>query len=183
MAILLFEVDSSVRNAAGHPEYIRAAATAMRAPDRLSTGSPVDRYRLDDMPNHMGRAGKTPAPAGPHMSRRTGDAAESVAAAWLTEQGLTVIGRNWLCRFGEIDLVLHEGPVVVFAEVRLRGNPRFGGAAASIDSRKRQRLIAAAQLYLATRPTLAARPCRFDAVLMNNTDGAGLEWIRNAFDA
>ena len=117
------------------------------------------------------------------MSSRRGADAEALAAAFLEKQGLRVIERNWRCRFGEIDLVLRDGPVLVFAEVRLRGNPRFGGAAASIDARKRQRLIAAAQLYLASRPALRQRPCRFDAVLMNDAAGAGLEWIRNAFDA
>lgn len=171
------------RVAAEHPEYSRAAATAVRDSQRLSTVRPVGRYQVNEPFNCMDPASHRPVLGTPRMSRRTGDAAESKAAAWLTDRGLTVIGRNWRCRFGEIDLVLRDGPVLVFAEVRLRGNPRFGGAAASIDARKRQRLIAAAQLYLASRPALRQRPCRFDAVLMNDAAGAGLEWIRNAFDA
>lgn len=102
---------------------------------------------------------------------------------WLAGRGLSPIARNWRCRFGEIDLVLLDGETVVFAEVRLRANPRFGGAAASIDSRKRAKLAASAQLFLAARPTLRKRPCRFDAVLLGDTDGNEVEWIRNAFDA
>lgn len=117
------------------------------------------------------------------MSSRRGADAEALAAAFLEKQGLRVIERNWRCRFGEIDLVLRDGNTLVFAEVRLRGNPHFGGAAASIDARKRRRLIASAQLYLTARPSLRNHPCRFDAVLMNDADGTGLEWIRNAFDA
>lgn len=155
----------------------------MRDPQHLCTGGPVGRYPRDDAFNGMDRPGTPPVPAAARMSRRIGDVAESAAAAWLEERGLTVIGRNWRCRFGEIDLVLRDGNTLVFAEVRLRGNPRFGGAAASIDARKRQRLVASAQLYLAGMPALRERPCRFDAVLMNDAGGAGLEWIRNAFDA
>ena len=117
----------------------------------------------------------------PHLER--GARAEAHAAAWLERQGLVVIGRNWRCRFGEIDLILCDGDTLVFAEVRLRGNPRFGGAAASIDARKQARLVASARMYLARSPALRANPCRFDAVLMNDAEGAGLEWIRNAFDA
>ena len=86
--------------------------------------------------------------------------------------------RNWRCRFGELDLILRDGPALVFAEVRLRSSAGFGGAATSIDRRKQARLAAAAQLYLAGRPAL---PCRFDVVLMSDACGGGIEWIRNAF--
>lgn len=112
------------------------------------------------------------------MSRTRGAAAEALAAAWLERQGLRVIERNWHCRFGELDLVLQDGPVIVIAEVRLRSSARFGGAAASIDRRKQARLAAAAQLYLARRPS---SPCRFDVVLLGDEEGRDIEWIRNAF--
>ncbi len=112
------------------------------------------------------------------MSRTQGAAAEALAAAWLERQGLRVIERNWHCRFGELDLVLQDGPVIVIAEVRLRSSARFGGAAASIDRRKQARLTAAAQLYLARRPS---SPCRFDVVLLGDEQGRDIEWIRNAF--
>lgn len=114
------------------------------------------------------------------MSLQRGLAAEASAAAWLERQGVQVIARNWRCRFGEIDLVLRDGETLVFVEVRLRGNPRFGGAAASIDARKQRKLVAAARLYLASSPQ-RDRPCRFDAVLLDGDDAAGIEWIRNAF--
>ena len=112
------------------------------------------------------------------MSRTRGAAAEALAAAWLERQGLRVIERNWHCRFGELDLVLQDGPVIVIAEVRLRSSARFGGAAASIDHRKQARLMAAAQLYLARHPSA---PCRFDVVLLGDEAGRDIEWIRNAF--
>ncbi len=102
---------------------------------------------------------------------------------WLAGRGLEVIARNWRCRFGEIDLILQDGETVVFAEVRLRANPRFGGAAASIDARKQAKLVASARLFLASRPALRKRPCRFDAVLLVDADGGKVDWIRNAFDA
>ena len=119
----------------------------------------------------------------PRRQDSSGPRAEALVAAWLEVRGLVVVTRNWRCRFGEIDLVLQDGATVVFAEVRLRANPRFGGAAASIDARKQAKLVASAQLFLSARPALRTRPCRFDAVLLGDANGNDVEWIRNAFDA
>ena len=48
--------------------------------------------------------------------------AEAMAAAYLERQGLTLLERNFRTRRGEIDLVMREGGVIVFVEVRLRTN-------------------------------------------------------------
>ena len=58
-----------------------------------------------------------------------GRTAEQLAAAFLERQGLTLLARNYRCRFGEIDLVMRDGDSVVFVEVRLRRSSAFGGAA------------------------------------------------------
>jgi len=109
-----------------------------------------------------------------------GAAAEATALAWLERRGLQLVERNWRCRSGELDLVLRDGGSLVFVEVRLRGSVAFGGAAASVDAKKRMKLLSAARLYLAGRPE---QPCRFDVVAMSDPQGRDLEWIRNAFDA
>lgn len=106
-----------------------------------------------------------------------GREAERAAGAFLEGRGLRILARNWRCRFGEIDLVAKDGPAVVFVEVRMRSSTAFGGAAGSIGHAKRRRLVAAANLFLATRRIEA--PCRFDAVLID-ADG-GLRWLRDAF--
>jgi putative endonuclease len=103
--------------------------------------------------------------------------AERLAAHFLERHGLTIVARNWRCRFGEIDLVAKDRESVVFVEVRMRASRAFGGAAASIDAAKRRKLIAAANLYIGARRVDA--PCRFDALLL---DPAGqVEWVRDAF--
>ncbi|MDP4027545.1 MAG: YraN family protein [Gallionella sp.] len=107
-----------------------------------------------------------------------GAQAEQRAAHYLQQQGLKLIAQNYRGRFGEIDLILRDGAVLVFVEVRLRRNDDFGGAAASIDTRKQQRIIRTAQQYLASLAHIPA--CRFDVVLMNNCD---MQWLKNAFDA
>jgi putative endonuclease len=108
-----------------------------------------------------------------------GKIAEQLAAAYLQQQGLTLLASNYHCRFGEIDLIMRDGNEIVFVEVRLRSNTAFGGAAESITPAKRQKLARTADHYLMQR---SATPCRFDAVLLNSLSFTGLQWIRNAFD-
>lgn len=113
------------------------------------------------------------------MSDR-GSAAEQLAADYLAARGLRVIARNYRVRGGEVDLVCEDGRTLVFVEVRLRTNDRFGGAGASITAAKRRRLILAARHYLAGK---VETPCRFDAVLLDRLDAGHIEWIRDAFAA
>ena len=103
--------------------------------------------------------------------------AERQAAQYLQQQGLNPVVQNYRSRFGEIDLIMRDGTTLVFVEVRLRRNADFGGAAASIDERKQQRIIRTAQQYLAGLAHIP--PCRFDAVLL---DGNGVQWLKNAFE-
>lgn len=108
----------------------------------------------------------------------TGARAEALCAELLQKAGLRILARNWRCRLGEIDLVAEEGTTLVFAEVRLRHDASFGGAAESISAAKRARLLAAAKLYLAGR---ASVDCRFDVLLLDALAPARIRWIRNAF--
>jgi len=110
-----------------------------------------------------------------------GAQAEQWAAQYLRQQGLKLIAQNYRGHFGEIDLIMQDGVSLVFIEVRLRRNAGFGGAAASIDTRKQQRIIRTAQQYLATLANTP--PCRFDVVLMDDVQGVQAQWLKNAFDA
>ncbi len=110
-----------------------------------------------------------------------GAEAERWAAEFLQRQGLKLVTQNYRSYFGEIDLIMQDADTLVFVEVRQRSSPDFGGAAASIDSHKQQRLIRTAQHYLAGLDRTPS--CRFDAVLMDDTKGLNAQWLKNAFDA
>lgn len=106
-----------------------------------------------------------------------GAAAEDRAARYLEGRGLSILARNYRTRLGEIDLVAREGATLVFVEVRRRlSSAPYGGAAGSIDGRKRRRIEAAARHYLARLGT--EPPCRFDVVAVQGDD---LAWLRAAF--
>lgn len=106
-----------------------------------------------------------------------GAQAEALAAEYLMRQGLAIVARNFRTRFGEIDLIARDGRVLVFVEVRMRRSQQYGDAAESITPRKRARLVAAANGYLA----MLGRepPCRFDAILMRALDPHTIEWRRD----
>lgn len=106
---------------------------------------------------------------------------EKAAAAHLAAAGLKVLARNVRFPVGEIDLVALDGKLLVFVEVRFRRHADFGGALASVDARKRARLIAAASLFLAAHPEHAGRACRFDVIAI----GADrrIDWLRGAFES
>jgi len=109
---------------------------------------------------------------------------EGVAESILNKRGLVTLERNYTARGGEIDLVMRDGPVLVFAEVRFRSNRGFGSGADSVTMIKQKRLILAAQWYLHCHPSEQNRACRFDVISIGSEDGRTLfNWIRNAFES
>jgi len=113
-----------------------------------------------------------------------GREAEEAALRYLLGQGLSLVARNHRCRAGEIDLVMTDGPVLVFVEVRARSRTRYGTPEESVGPRKQARVDAAARHFLATHPGLAQRAMRFDVVAISGSDtDNGIRWIRAAFDA
>ena len=95
----------------------------------------------------------------PDRSRsQSGKDAERQALEHLQNQGLRLLAQNWLCKRGELDLVMLDGDTVVFVEVRYRKNTQWGGALASIDGRKQQKLIFAAQYFLQRESRWANSP-------------------------
>jgi putative endonuclease len=113
-------------------------------------------------------------------TQRQGRQAELEALAFLQARGLRLIESNYRCRAGEIDLIMTDGEALVFVEVRMRVNRRFGGAVASVTPAKQRRLCAAARHYLLTRGEPDG-PMRFDVVALEG--GSTPHWIPNAFDA
>ena len=114
--------------------------------------------------------------ARPTRAQAAGGAGEEQAARFLARKGLTLVARNYRTRLGEIDLIARDGATLVFVEVRLRKDARFGGAVESITARKRARIAAAARQYLMRIPRVP--PCRFDVVCI---EGEEPTWIRAAF--
>ncbi len=117
-------------------------------------------------------------------ARARGAGVEAAAREFLLAQGLHTVAANANYRFGELDLVMLDGDTLVFVEVRYRRGPDFGGGAASVDARKRRKLVKAAQAFLAAHRRLAESPCRFDVIDASGDPAAPVfTWLRDAFRA
>ncbi|NKB75898.1 MAG: YraN family protein [Gammaproteobacteria bacterium] len=111
-----------------------------------------------------------------------GKAFEGKALDFLESRGLSLVERNFSCRRGEIDLIMFHDQDLVFVEVRYRRNDAFGGAAASIGTKKQRKIRTAAEAYLQKNDSLMFKGCRFD-VLAIEGEGEALQinWISDAF--
>lgn len=109
------------------------------------------------------------------LNHATGQAAEEQALNFLLKQGCTLVARNWHCRYGEIDLIMRLGEMLLFVEVKYRKNQRFGGASYSITPQKLLKLNKAIEYYLHINALSTA--CRLDAILIEG-DNPPI-WLEN----
>lgn len=109
----------------------------------------------------------------------TGREGEAKAADYLRRKKYEIIGANYRCRFGELDLIAKKRELVVFVEVKLRKDDRFGQAADAVTSSKQDKLRKAAASWLASHDCDA--PTRFDVIEIYTGTGQ-INHIENAFE-
>ena len=85
----------------------------------------------------------------PYARRTLGSAGEHIAERALAARGWRVVERNARTRYGEIDLVCHDGAGFVFVEVKTRREGSFVPAVEAVGPRKLDRLEHLAQAWLA----------------------------------
>lgn len=110
--------------------------------------------------------------------RRTGASRETLAAEYLTAQGMHVKARNFRCKQGEIDIVGYHGGCLVFVEVKYRRTEEFGSPQEAVDCRKQRRICRTADYYRYLHRLGDDCPVRYDVVAIQGTE---ISWIRNAF--
>jgi putative endonuclease len=110
------------------------------------------------------------------VTRSVGDHAEELARQYLEKQGLITREQNYRTKFGELDLIMQDGEVLVFVEVKYRSSDRFGNPLEAVDLRKQRRIKMLARHYMAK---LRCEPlCRFDVV---GILGNEIYWVKGAF--
>jgi putative endonuclease len=113
-----------------------------------------------------------------------GDWGEEMVAQALSQKGWQIRERNFRCRFGEVDIIAADRRYLIFVEVKLRRDERFGSAAAFVTPAKQKRLRLSAEYYLLGHPT-ELQP-RFDVAEVYapggmQTDSPEMFYIENAF--
>jgi putative endonuclease len=117
----------------------------------------------DDRPK-AAPLGKAPPRSERQIAFQLGLSAESRAAALLVAKGFRILARRWKSPLGEIDIVARRRALLVFVEVKARGD--LDEAAYSVTPRQRQRIAAAAEAWLAVHGDAGFRDIRFDAILV-----------------
>jgi putative endonuclease len=114
-----------------------------------------------------------------HTARGLGDYGERMAARYLTERGLDVLDRNWRCDLGELDLVLRDGAVLVFCEVKTRRDDSFGSPLEAVTEQKVARIRRLAARWLHEHD-VRAEHVRIDLVgiRLDQPGRAGLDHVR-----
>lgn len=107
---------------------------------------------------------------------------EAVVAAWLEEQGFTLISKNYRIRTGEVDLIVQRDEVLAFVEVKTR-RAHYFAISSSVTRTKQRRVVRAAKHYVMVNG-ITDSVIRFDvATVLLTAQGPSVEYIPNAFMA
>lgn len=117
-------------------------------------------------------------------TKASGDWGEAMVADYLRSRGYRVDASKYRCRFGEIDLIAHDGDTLCFVEVKVRSNLYFGLPREFVTYAKQEKLRTTAEYYLATHDPDAI--CRFDVAEVytdaeHTPSATRIEYIENAF--
>ena len=113
----------------------------------------------------------------------SGKFGEDTAAEYLRKKGYRIVQRNFSCRMGEIDIIAENEDYLVFVEVKLRKNDRYGEAREFVNYSKQQKIIRTASLYLSRFET--EKQPRFDVIEIYAPHGIAspvtINHLENAF--
>ena len=111
--------------------------------------------------------------------RSVGSKYEDLAVSYLSTGGVRVIARNFRSRYGEIDIVGHDGDYYIFFEVKYRRDGAAGDPTEAVDYRKQYRISRVADYFRVYRKLKDTDNVRFDVVTVL---GSEVSWYKNAFD-
>lgn len=111
-----------------------------------------------------------------------GKLGESIAAEYLTGMGVEIIKKNYSTKFGEIDLIGIEKKTIIFIEVKLRCNDKFGTPEEAVNPGKLERIYQVAECYLVENDV--ELDSRFDVVSVRydlGSDEFQIDWLKNQY--
>jgi len=110
---------------------------------------------------------------------------EALAGKLLKKRGYKILKRNYVSKYGEIDIVAYVKGAISFVEVKTRQSENYGPPELAVTKEKRKRIIRTALNYLVIN-RIEDIDCRFDVVSVlfkENNDKPDIELFENAFTA
>lgn len=116
------------------------------------------------------------------LSQNTGTKGEQIALSFLLGLGYRLVEKNFRCRSGEIDLIVLDGPALVFVEVKARHGTGFGLPQEAVGPAKQARIRRLAQYFLQVRAR-DEQEFRFDVVAIAFSSGGipRIEHLKGVF--
>lgn len=99
-----------------------------------------------------------------------GNLGENLACEFLEKNGYKIINRNFICTYGEIDIITFYENEIIFIEVKTRYQNNYGTPIEAIDKFKKKHLYNTAKYYLYETNLLEAA-IRFDVIEVFINDG------------
>jgi putative endonuclease len=112
-----------------------------------------------------------------------GAAGERLARRQLEQVGYRFVAANWRGARGELDLVMRDGDVLVFVEVKTRRGERLGAAEEAVTAAQAGRLLRTAEVYLAACPELADSYWRIDLIAITLGPSGSVARLTHVVDA
>ncbi len=114
--------------------------------------------------------------------RQRGNEGEDIAAAFLEAKGYTILERNYFFEHAEVDIVAFEENMIVFVEVKMRKNTRFGQPAEFVTPKKQALVLKAAEAWLYERKMIGS-PVRFDVIgiIQHENETPDIQHFEHAF--
>lgn len=116
------------------------------------------------------------------IKNKTGVWGEIYAVRYLRDNGYAILSSNYVCRFGEIDIVASKNQTVCFVEVKTRNEKTDIRPMEAVDEGKRQRVEMAAKSFLSIAK-IKSEMC-FDVcevLVDDNNSLCSINYIKNAF--
>ena len=111
--------------------------------------------------------------------KELGLAGEEAARRYLQNMGFRILGQNYRCRWGEVDLIVRKRETVYFVEVKTRRSSEAVSPLELISKTKQRHISKVAQYYMSK---LGEEVAGDFAVVVVDGRTFNCEWIEGAFD-
>ena len=110
---------------------------------------------------------------------------EALAGKILKKKGYKILKRNYVSKYGKIDIVAYDNGIICFVEVKTRQSENYGPPELAVTKEKRKRIVRTALNYL-TINNIEDTDCRFDVVSIlykEDVSKPDIELLESAFTA
>jgi len=85
-----------------------------------------------------------------YYKQEIGKLGEDEAEKYLIKNNYEIIERNFICKFGEIDIIAKDidKKEIVFIEVKTRNNKAYGVPAEAVDFYKKKHIVKSAKYFI-----------------------------------